>query len=102
LALIRGELGSVYHLASDQGIAVRDVVEKICRMMGHDFAKATEDVPHLHGAENTFLLNSDRARARLGWRPEIDLDRGLGDVVRWIEANWAEIRGLPHDYIHQP
>jgi dTDP-glucose 4,6-dehydratase len=52
------------------------------------------------GQDAAYVIDSTRARQELGWRPVVSLDEGLAGVVRWVEANWAEINAQPLEYCH--
>ncbi|MFN8535716.1 MAG: GDP-mannose 4,6-dehydratase [Dehalococcoidia bacterium] len=99
--LERGQVGSLYHLSPDEGIAVRDVVRLICDRLGRPFAEATVDVGERPGQDAAYVIDSTRARTELGWRPEISIGSGIDDVVRWVEGYWAEIVEQPLTYQHQ-
>lgn len=100
--LERGELGQIYNLSPDDGIAVRDVVARICALMGVRFEDHTRIVEERPGQDAAYVIDSTKARQAFGWRPEIGFDEGLAEVVAWVEDNWEAIRGLPLDYQHKP
>ena len=96
--LFEGEPGERYHLSPDRGVAVRDVVARICETMGVPFEEATETGPERPGQDAAYVIDSTKARQRFGWRPEVGLEEGIGECVGWIEANWEAIRSSPHEY----
>ena len=100
--LERGQLGQIYHLSPDQGVAVRDVVETICEGMGRKFADATTVVEERPGQDAAYVIDSTRARTELGWSPQIGLREGLAEVTRWVEENWVEIARQSLEYQHKP
>lgn len=100
--MLNGEPGRVYHLSPDSGISVREVVEKICGLMGHDFNTAVEIGPERPGQDAAYVLDSSRARRELGWAPRISFDEGIKGVVDWVEAHWEIIKTLPSDYQFRP
>ena len=100
--LERGQLGQIYHLSPDQGVAVRDVVETICEGMGRKFADATTVVEERPGQDAAYVIDSTRARTELGWSPQIGLREGLTEVTRWVEENWVEIARQSLEYQHKP
>jgi len=46
------------------------------------------------------VIDSSKARAELGWRPQVALDAGLAEVVDWVGEYWGEIQGAPLEYRH--
>jgi len=102
LAAQKGRDGEIYHLSSDTGIAIRDVVQIICDKMGVDFAKATKTVDERLGQDAAYIIDSSKAREEFGWHPEISFDEGISGVVKWIDDNWAQIQKEPLEYVHKP
>ncbi len=99
--LEQGDLGQIYHLSPDQGVAVRDVVHAICRRMGRTFAEAVAVVGERPGQDAAYIIDSTRARQKFGWLPKIPLDQGLAEVVDWVNGHWEEIKKVSLTYDHQ-
>lgn len=102
LAMEKGAPGYIYHLSPDKGVAVRDVVRKICDTMKVDFDSCTTAVEERLGQDAAYVIDSTRAREELGWRPQVTLEEGLAGVVKWIDENWHEVVQEPLDYVHRP
>jgi len=100
-AMEAGRPGLIYHLSPDAGISVRDLVGKICARMGADFGAVTRATGERPGQDAAYVIDSGRARGEFGWKPEISLEEGLGEVVDWVEKEWEEIRRLPLEYVHK-
>jgi dTDP-glucose 4,6-dehydratase len=98
----RGRVGEIYHLSPDGGHAVRDVVERICTMMGRSFDDSTRAVAERLGQDAAYVIDSTKARTELGWLPHVSLDQGLQGVVNWIERYWDDVARQPHEYVHAP
>ncbi len=101
-ALEKGRDGTIYHLSPDRGVAVKEVVRQICGLLGRDFAASIAVVGERLGQDAAYVIDSTRARTELGWNPGVGLEAGLAEVVRWVEANWDDLRRQPQEYIHQP
>jgi len=103
LALARQPgVGQCYHLSTQTHISIRDLVGKICSRLGvalQDVVEITEDRP---GKDAAYLLDSAKAKAELGWQPEISLDQGIEETIRWIETRLDELKQQPSDYQHKP
>ena len=100
--LERGRIGQIYHLSPDQGIAVREVVERMCTTLGQSFADSTITVEERPGQDAAYVIDSALARTELGWQPTVTLAEGLKEVVDWVQSNLTTIRQLPLTYIHHP
>lgn len=99
--LERGRIGEVYHLSPDRGVAVRDVVAKICERMHTPVASATRVVDERPGQDAAYVIDSTKARESLNWRPIVDLDTGLAQVTDWVDEHWSTLQAQTWDYQHQ-
>jgi dTDP-glucose 4,6-dehydratase len=99
--LEQGTLGQRYHLSPDEGIAVRNIVELICRRMNKSFAACTECVAERPGQDAAYVIDSSKARRELGWAPKISYEEGLNDVIEWVDQYWEEISRHPLAYEHK-
>jgi GDP-4-dehydro-6-deoxy-D-mannose reductase len=82
----RGDAGEVYNVCSGRDVAVSDVAQRLLRLSGADFELVTDpalvrpvDVPVVRG-------DPSRLEAVTGWRPEIELDVTLHDVLEHERA----------------
>lgn len=99
--LDRGQVGKLYHLSPDRGIAVRDVVRAICDLMGRRFEDVTTQVEERPGQDAAYVIDSTLARTELAWASTIGIKEGLMEVVGWLEANWLEVAQQPLEYQHK-
>lgn len=102
VAMEKGRLGSTYHLSSEKGYAVRDIVRNICELMGQEFESATATVNERLGQDAAYVIDSSKARNELDWKPCVSVEDGLGEVVRWVDQYWEEIKEMPLEYSHHP
>lgn len=101
-ALEKGKTGNIYHISPDEGgYSVKEIVSRICTLMGKDFSDCTEMVDERPGQDAAYVIDSTRARSELGWKPTIKMDTGLNQVIKWVEDNWTIIKNCPYEYIHQ-
>jgi CDP-glucose 4,6-dehydratase len=64
------------------------IVQRIAALWPDDLRWVQDDGPHPHEARY-LKLDSAKARARLGWRPGLDLEATLESIVDW----YRELRG---------
>ena len=78
--LARGEHLGVYHVGTDQEIAIADLVQAIGRVLGR--AVTIQAGPLQEGGTLRCCPNIGKLRA-LGYAPRISLEEGLRETVRW-------------------
>ncbi|KKK79683.1 hypothetical protein LCGC14_2831030, partial [marine sediment metagenome] len=100
--MLRGGMGETYHLSSESGVAVRDVVRTLCENMGVLFEDATREVKERLGQDAAYVIDSSKARKEFGWTTSVTLEDGLSKVIEWVENNWDEISSHPLHYVHKP
>jgi dTDP-glucose 4,6-dehydratase len=93
--------GKIYNLSPDSGISIRDIVKKICSKLGKDFNEVTEIIEERAGQDSEYILNSDKARIELNWKPKIEIDEGIKQCIDWVNKNWEVIKTQPLEYIHK-
>jgi dTDP-glucose 4,6-dehydratase len=101
-AMEKGKIGGIYHFSPDKGYAVREVVQNICELMKRNFKTSTEVVGERLGQDAAYVIDSTRAREELGWHPRVALNKGLEEVVTWVEKHWEWIQMEPLEYVHKP
>lgn len=100
-AIQHGQAGEVYHLAPrGEIVSIRQVVEKICTTMGHDFESSTLIAPETPWRDALYSLNPEKAEKELGWRARISLEDGIDRTIHWIKDNFEELSRMPTEYKH--
>jgi dTDP-glucose 4,6-dehydratase len=100
-ALQNGREGEIYHLSPDAGMRVRDVVELIAQRMNKRLEDVAEVVDERPGQDAAYVIDSTRARRELRWRPTIDFEIGIAEVVDWVDQYWPEIQTQCLEYQHR-
>lgn len=98
--MLGGTHGEIYHLSPDSGYAVRDIVRSVCELSGVAFEEATRTVAERLGQDAAYVIDSTKARAQFGWKPEVTLEDGLQGVVKWVAKYWQDIQKQPLKYLH--
>jgi UDP-glucose 4-epimerase len=70
-------------------IDLANMIIDICGEKGK--VKATNMEPRI-GEVKRLIANAGRAKSLLGWEPQYDLERGLGEFVNWYRDNGFEER----------
>ena len=96
-----GISGSVYHLATDRYVSIRQLIEMICDSMNVSFEQQVEIVGDRAGKDSAYLLNTNRMKDELNWSPSITLEQGIQETIEWVKGNFDSLSGLPVKYVHQ-
>ncbi len=83
LAALHAEPGKAYNICSGNGNIVRRLLEILLDQSSAE-VKVEVDPDRLRPADIPFLVgNHDRFVEATGWRPEIPLEKTLGDLLDW-------------------
>lgn len=93
--------GEIYHLSPEKGHSIESIVKQICNKTGNDFNKVTEVVGERLGQDTQYVIDSSKAREKFNWKPEIGIDKGLEECIKWVDKNWEIIESLPLEYLHK-
>jgi len=83
LVMEKGELNSIYNIASGDALAFRDIVELCKKNLGSESQILSMETPRFNQlvqAKN-FALNADKLK-NLGFKQEIDLYSGLQSICK--------------------
>jgi NAD dependent epimerase/dehydratase len=82
-----GISGSEFNLGSGREIAIGELAEKVCALVGVACRIETDDERVRPGASEVERLCADSSQAgeRLHWSPQVTLEEGLGYTAEWLE-----------------
>ena len=68
------------------------IVESVLELLGKRPQEWIEHVPDRPNHDRRYLIEPAKLEGRLGWRPEVDFERGLEATVRWYvdHRSWWE------------
>ncbi|MCX5648078.1 MAG: dTDP-glucose 4,6-dehydratase [Planctomycetota bacterium] len=88
-ALDGGRPGTVYNIGARSERQNIDVVREILRQVGkpESLIRFVKDRP---GHDRRYAMNPARIEEELGWRPQVSIEEGLADTIRWYRdhADW--------------
>ena len=71
-----------FNIGTGVGTSVLDIARKLQRAVGSDVP--VEFAPHRPGEQQESFVNTDKAKAVLGWTPEVSLEEGLATTYQWF------------------
>jgi CDP-glucose 4,6-dehydratase len=88
LASLGGLSGEAFNFSNEQPIAVLELVRRLLARMGCGLEpdvrnQAKGEIPRQY-------LSAAKARRRLGWKPQFDLDAGLDRTIAWYREFFAQ------------
>ncbi|SVC70402.1 uncharacterized protein METZ01_LOCUS323256, partial [marine metagenome] len=100
--MLNGKASEIFHFSTGRTVSIRELVELIAQLMDVSFDNNTKIVDERLGKDSSYLLDSSKARKKLGWNPAISLKEGIQGTIDWVTDNFDELKKQPFDYIHKP
>ncbi|WP_327071964.1 dTDP-glucose 4,6-dehydratase [Kitasatospora sp. NBC_01302] len=91
LVVKHGVAGEIYNVGTETGLTNREMTERLLELCGADW-NSVRYVEDRKGHDLRYSLDDSKIRATLGYRPRVDFERGLAEVVAWYRDNpqWWE------------
>lgn len=83
----RGSPGEIYNCGALVPVSIRKLVGHVAEACGVRLDALIEDAPAREGEDGCYWLDSYKLACAARWLPEIDFERGLGEMVRWFRAH---------------
>ncbi|MDY7039929.1 MAG: NAD(P)-dependent oxidoreductase [Chloroflexota bacterium] len=87
-SIVDGAIGQTINLCTSEERTVREAVEKVLELMGHPVRAVVGARSYRAGEVWHLVGNNTRARALLGWQPQVELEQGLQRTIEWYTANF--------------
>jgi dTDP-glucose 4,6-dehydratase len=99
--LEHGELGEIYNIGGGNSRENVEITKALLDATGRSWDTHVKHVTDRAGHDRRYSLDASKA-ARLGWKPQVEFERGLRDTVEWYKSNeawWRPIKsGEFRDY----
>jgi UDP-glucose 4-epimerase len=82
----------VINLGTGTGTTVRELLNALRSVVGDEIRSV--DVPRRPGDVAGCFTRSTRARDLLGWQPELSIEAGIRDTLRWFEVRGDRLAGF--------
>jgi dTDP-glucose 4,6-dehydratase len=86
LILHEGRDGEVYNVGGNAERRNIDIARKVLEMMGKD-ERAITYVADRPGHDYRYALENSKIERELGWKPSMDIDKGLEATILWYREN---------------
>jgi len=93
--------GEIYHLSTENLHSIKHLVKIVCDKIGVEFDSSAEVVGTRRGLDDTYILDSSKANKEFGWKPKINIEEGIDEVIKWINDNWDIISSESLEYVHK-
>jgi len=83
--------GEVFNIGTGRDISVGEIAEMVLDILGKPKSLITH-VEDRQGQVTRHISSVDKVRDKLGYRPEVEFEKGLEDTIRWYSDNrdWWE------------
>ncbi len=98
----KGKLGEYYHISGDEFISIKDLVFKIFERVNAGSTHLIQIGEERLGKDAAYKLDCTKLTKEINWQPNISLDEGLNEVIKWMHQNLERMDRLPHEYEHKP
>lgn len=80
--------GEAFNFGSGEPVSMLDLVNRIVRLMGSDLLPDILLKTKIANEIDAQYLASDKVNQRFGWKPAINLDKGLELTIDWYKRQW--------------
>ena len=98
---LNAELGTSWHISTNDAISIRSLVEKICELTNVSFSSIVDIDSERLGKDQNYLLDSSNVRKYFSWKEKYNLEEGLKDTIVWVKKNFNQLENLPWTYQHK-
>jgi UDP-glucose 4-epimerase len=83
LLLVRGEVEGVFNVGTGVGLPMKAVAEIASKVFDSESLLGIGEIPYRQNEVWDYALDPSRLTAATGWTPEVDLDEGVRQTIRW-------------------
>jgi dTDP-glucose 4,6-dehydratase len=84
--IAKGSSYEIYNVCPNQFASVREIVEKVVKIMNKDRTRDIIFIRGRPGEDRRYAMECSKVR-ELGWRPETTLEQGLRKTIEWYLRN---------------
>lgn len=84
LVLHKGKIGEIYNIGGDNEISNLDLTKRILKILGKP-QSLIEFVKDRPGHDRRYAMDYGKIQKELGFKPEIEFEKGLKDTIDWYK-----------------
>jgi dTDP-glucose 4,6-dehydratase len=84
--ITKGRIGETYNIGTGYEADIDTIADFILKELQLDASYKTY-VPDRPSHDRRYLLDSTKIEKELGWRPSIDVEKGMRETIHWYRDN---------------
>lgn len=98
LVIKKGKIGSCYHFSGNETKSIKSIVNKICKIKGKNFKEYVKFSADRIAKDKIYMLSTKNTKRELGWKCNINLDKGLNKTINFYKKNFNYLKKLSLEY----
>ena len=99
--LIKGTKGEIYHIASEEYISIKSLINNICIKLSTNFNDIVVSAPARINQDQNYFLSTKKIKKELKWSPKVSLNEGLDNTINWLYKNIKKVKNTDLIYRHK-
>jgi dTDP-glucose 4,6-dehydratase len=95
----KAPLGTVYNAGPSEPTSIRDLVAKVAEALNMPFEQLCEVTEDRLGQDAQYWLDSSAIKRDVGWAPQISLEEGIEEMVKWGKKYLDYLRTVSTGYV---
>jgi len=91
--------GRIYNAGPETPVTIREIVELVALEFGKTVEEFCDITSGRTGEDALYWLDSSRINNELGWKPDIGLQEGIRDMVKWGQMYLDQIKDEPVEFV---
>lgn len=92
-------LGEIFNAGVDKPTTMRNIIKIIAKNTSIKFDEFVKITPPRVSEDAQYWVNSKKANRMLGWKPKIDLEKGIINCIDWVRDHNKELLSQSNDFI---
>ncbi len=90
-----GRVGEIYNIGAHKEITIRELAERIVSIVNEyaigNFEMKFDTIPNRPFNDLSYSMSTEKIEKELNWKPKVDLDSGLEEVVRELYRKYLNM-----------